>query len=119
METMNVMVSVTDKLAAANQELSKEECSLVAIGKLLAEAGKLTKEIKVEAIETIGVAAEFEFLSCVLAEFTGFEAIGAFASEEAAAACIVEQTSIIDLCDKFELSIGVDAKRIEGAFELC
>lgn len=108
------MVSVTDKLSEANAALQKDDCKINEIGKLLAEAGKIHKEIDTEVIEMIEVTEEYEVLDSTLTEFIELEEAGKLETEELAAASITAQEeSLLKMTEKYKSSIEIDVSAME------
>lgn len=106
---MKTMVSLTDKLAAANTALEKEDCNVADVGKMLAEAGKMHKDLNVEVMEMIEVKEEYELLELTLSEFMELEASGMLESEEMAASAIAEhQESLLNITEKYTSTITID-----------
>jgi len=78
---------------------------------MLADAGKTSKTVDKEVVETIEVKEEYEFVDTTLAEFVELEAKGLLETEESAAGSIVERDALVKLCDKHEphLMISIQA----------
>lgn len=104
-----MLVSVTDKLVEANEELDKgEDCDLAKIGSLMASAGIHLKLVESWAIELIGIAEEVECILTVLEIFTEFGAAGLFVAPEAV---LIEA-----ICEKITESVVTTMVHYEAKF---
>lgn len=112
------MVSITDKLAAANKELKSDDCSVKDVSKILAEAGKMSSTLDAEFMETIEVIEEFEFMNTTLEEFVEMDAGGLLLSEEAAMNAIVNHDALAAECEKYQKAFEDKIKKAEKELKL-
>lgn len=112
------MVSITDKLAAANKELKSGAGSVKDVSKILAEAGKMSATLDMEVMETIEVTEEFEFMNTTLEEFVEFDASGMLETEEGAMNCVADHESLANVAEKYQKAYEAKIKKAQKALNL-